>query len=461
MGRAGTSTHVVEELQERKVSELVGFLPKQWAAWGKCLHHVFTLYGGARGPGKSYWLRWALLLFMLREASLRKVKNLRVGLFCETYRELQDRQISKIEVEFPLWLGEVKDTKEDGLVFAVRADYGGGRLCLRNLDDASKYQSAEFGAIAIDELTKIPYETFTILRGSLRWPGVPHRPFLGATNPGGIGHAWVKQLWVDGVMFPELAKRKQEFAFIPALPRDNPYLDDAYWEELNSLPEPLRKAWVDGNWDVFEGMAFPGWNRTTHVVRPFQIPDHWPKWRAIDWGYAAPFCCLWLAKNPDNSRHVVYRELYQTGLSDRQQARAIVENSPPDEKVQLTYAPPELWAKKAMEESVTTTVNEYATEGVALVKADNDRIGGKRKVDRLLSNLPDGEPGLQVFETCTNLIRTLPALPYDKLHVEDVDTEAEDHAYDALRYGLTRVVPPGKKLDDKARQTSAIHSRIL
>jgi len=443
------------------LSELVRFLPKQWQAWEAMWEVVFVLYGGARGPGKSYWLRWALLTFLLRcyvKLGLRKV---RVGLFCETYPELRDRQISKIELEFPVWLGEVKDTEVDGLAFILRDEFGGGRLLLRNLDDPKKYQSAEFAAIAVDELTQTTYETFAVLRGSLRWPGVDHRPFIAATNPGGIGHAWVKQLWVDRNPPRELAKRRDQFRFIQALPKDNPYLDEAYWEELNSLPENLRAAWVDGNWDIFEGQAFTGWNRDRHVIRPRQIPDHWVKWRALDWGFAAPFCCLWFAKNPDNSRIFVYREIYETGLIDRQQARAILDNTAESEKIKLTYAPPELWAKKAMQDSVSSTVDEYLHEGLVVTPADNDRVGGKRKVDRLLMSLPDGEPGLVVFSTCANLIRTLPALPYDKVNVEDVDTDAEDHAYDALKYGLTKLAAPKKAEPELPKRKGGIHSRSL
>lgn len=383
-------------------------------------------------------------MYLIYLAEKLGIRGIRAGLFCETYPDLRDRQISKITLEFPLWLGQLKETQADGFCFHIREKFGGGKIALRNLDDPSKYQSAEFAAIGVDELTKNPLETFNVLRGSKRWPGVEHTIFLGATNPGSIGHLWVKSMWLDGIFPEELKSRAKEFVFIRSLPEDNPFLPQSYWDELNSLPPNLYRAWVLGDWDVFEGQAFTVWDRYTHVIPPEEIPDHWPKWRAVDWGFAKPWCCLWLAKDPDLGRIKIYREAYKTNLTDRAQARMIKEMTP-ESGVQITYADPSMWAKKNVDDVVTSTYDQYVAEGVVLIKADNDRLAGKRKVDRALAKLPDGLPGLQVFETCTNLIRTLPALPYDKVHVEDVDTDAEDHAYDTLKYGLTRMPAKRKK----------------
>jgi hypothetical protein len=433
------------------IVKLRNFLPKQNEAWDSLQKYTYVLYGGARGPGKSYWLRWSLLslhLFWFMEFGIR---NIHTGLFCETFPELKKRQISKINVEFPLWLGEVKSTIGEGLGFHIREEYGGGIIELNNLDDPSKYQSAEYAAIAVDELTKSTKEKFDILRGSKRWPGISRTFFLAATNPGGIGHLYVKDMWVNGdfTRYPEMKDLAKEFHFIKALPTDNTYLPPEYWEELNSLPPDLYRAWVEGDWDAFIGQAFSSWRRDKHVQKAWTLPGWWVRWRAIDWGFAKPFCCLWLAKDPDLGRIYTYREIYTEGLTDKQQAKAIVENTPPDENIQLTYADPSMWARKNVEDIVTTTADIYAKYGVPLTKADNDRLSGKRKMDRVLQNLPDGEPGLIVFENCRNLIRTIPALPYDKTRVEDVDTDAEDHAYDGLRYGLTRLVDPTKQAQEQ------------
>lgn len=427
------------DARQIRISELVNWLPKQEEAWGKLFTHRYILYGGSRGPGKSYWLRWASFLLVLYWYFRLGVRDVTVGLFCETYPDLRDRQISKIKLEFPAEFGEIKETKERGLGFHFREQYGGGFIALRNLDDPSKYQSAEFAAIIVDELTKVTRQTFDILRGSLRWPGLNNTVFLAASNPGGVGHMWVKQLWIDRSFPPELVNKAHEFAFIRALPADNPHLTASYWEELDSLPEPLRSAWRDGDWSVFAGMAFPSWDANTHIVKPFVIPEHWPKWRGYDWGYASPACCLWFTRDQDSGRVYVYRELYVTEMTDRQQARMIRELTPPTEQVSITYADPSVFGRRHVGDVTYSTADEFANEGVPFVSANNDRIDGKRRVDRLLGKLPDGKPGLVIFNTCNHLIRTLPALPYDEHRPEDVDTDAEDHAYDALRYGTTNV----------------------
>lgn len=436
------------------------FLPKQLTALELMWKHEFVLYGGARGPGKSYWLRWAALIYLLTMWQKYGKTDVTAGLFCETYPELRDRQIAKIETEFPLELGELKTTQERGLGFHLREEYGGGFLALRNLDKPKKYQSAEFAMIAVDELTKSELKTFNILRGSKRWPGVHHTPFIAATNPGGIGHLWVKDYWIDKIYPAELKSRESEFAFVQALPKDNPYLTEEYWEELDSLPPDLYAAWVEGNWDIFEGQAFSSWNRDRHTAKYRELPSWWPRWRAVDWGFSKPFCCLWFAKDPDTSRIYVYREIYQAGLSDRQQAVAIVENTPPEENIQVTFADPSMWAKKSVEDVVTSTATIYSQNGVPLTKADNDRLSGKRKVDRVLQSLPDGEPGIIVFKNCRDLIRTLPALPYDETKVEDVDTDAEDHAYDTLRYGLTKIREQKKQTQRQLEREQMIRRKI-
>lgn len=434
--------------------------------------HKYTLYGGSRGPGKSYWLRWYLLWLLFYFADRLGLRGVQVGLFCENYPVLRDRQISKIKREFPQSLGSVKGTQDEGLGFHLRPQYGGGSILLRNLDDPSKYQSAEFAAIGVDELTKNPYSTFDILRGSLRWPGVDVARFVAATNPGSIGHLWVKMLWLDREYPPELEPMAAQFAFVKALPADNPYLDQDYWTTLLSLDEKLQRAWVYGDWDQFEGQAFDEWRKTGkdgqpyHVIEPFTVPDSWPRWRAVDWGYRQPYCCLWLTQDPDTQRVYVYREDYRAELTDKAQATRIREATR-DEKIRVTLADPSMWTKKSWEDELTSSAEEYQKAGVRLKPADNDRIRGLRRVREFLAEAEDGRPGLQVFRNCRNLIRTLPALPHDEHNPEDIDSDAEDHAYDALRYGLTwklrgprRKPTPGGDVLGPARHRRGKGSRL-
>ena len=433
-------------VERRKLSTLYHFTPKQQFATATADARKFTLYGGSRGPGKSYWLRWYLLRQLILLAR-RGFAGAAVGLFCEDYPQLKDRQLGKIEAEFPDWLGELKDSQTHGLGFHLRPEYGGGVLALRNLDRPEKYKSAEFAAIGVDELTQNPVAVFNTLRGSLRWPGLPDKDckFVSASNPDGIGHLWVRAYWgvdMEQALPSEMASLAGEFAFVRALADDNPYLDEAYWTMLETLPPGMVEPWRWGRWDVFVGQVFGEWNRERHVMRPVQLPAHWARWRAVDWGSVAPFCCLWFVRDPDIGRVYVVRELYETGMTDRQQARLIVANSPPSEKLRVTYGDPSMWTKKTHEENTFSTADEYRAEGVMLTEADNDRLTRVRKVHTLLADLPDGKPGLVIFDECVNLIRTLPALVRDPLDREDVDTKGEDHAYDTLGYGLTNVRPP-------------------
>jgi len=358
------------------------------------------------------------------------------GLFSSTYTSLKDRQISKISTEFPDWLGTLKETKTYGLAFYIAERFGGGVMCLRNLDESTKYKSAEFAIIGIDELTEHPADTFNILLGSLRWPGIKDTVFMAGSNPDGIGNEWVKNYFIYHRYPEEMQPYDKQFNFVPALPTDNKYLDESYWMMLRALPEDLRRAWLEGDWNVFKGLAFKSFKRKTHVLEPFEIPSHWVKFMGIDSGYRAPFCALFAARNPDNGRIIIYKEIYEVGLTDRQQARRILDLSDESEKNILRFADPAMWTRQTGEQ-VTTSAQIYAQNGVYIRKGDNDRINGKRRIDRLLGNLPDGKPGLQIFTTCPNLIRQMTQLMYDKNRPEDVLTTMEDHAYDASKYLTT------------------------
>lgn len=431
------------EVERLPFSKLSKFHAKQLLAFEEMKAHRYVLFGGSRGPGKSYWLRWSLLWLLLYYSAELEIEAPTVGLFCEDYPTLADRQIKRIKVEFPSWLGTVKRTETDGLGFYLKPEYGGGILALRNLDEPSKYMGAEFASIGIDQIEKQPFDTFDILRGSLRWPGVPAiwRKFLGSANPGGIGHAWVKGLWVDKIIPTRLRKYKDLISFIPALPDDNPSLDSDYWEELDTLDEPLRSAWRYGDWNVFAGQVFAEFSKDRHICEPFDIPRNWHIVRGVDWGYTSPFACVWLARDPDNGRVYLYREAKERQHTDRRQARLILDMTPEHERVRTSYADPSMWIKRNKDNRTFTTADEYREEGVTLTPADNDRIQRVRKVHEFLANLPDGKPGLMIFSDCPESAKTLMTLVHSETNPEDVDTRGDDHLYDALGYGLSSFRP--------------------
>jgi len=289
-----------------KFSQLCNFTAKQWQATEAADQHRYTLFGGSRGPGKSFWLRWYLLRQLLTLAG-HGVTGVDVMLACEDYPSLVGRQVTKIEREFPVWLGTVQATKTKGLGFHLHRHYGGGSILFRNLDDPSRYQSAEFAIIAIDELTKNPVKTFDILRGSLRWPGIERTQFVAATNPDA---GWVRDYWISRDFPPELQPSAIDFAFVPALPDDNPHLDASYWQELNTLSGALRQAWLLGDWFVaIEGIVYDSFD-DDNVTDQEPDPDR-PYEIAIDDGYIDPRATLFIQRTSTGDI-LVFDELYET-----------------------------------------------------------------------------------------------------------------------------------------------------
>ncbi len=421
-------------------------------------------YGGAAGGGKSdadlaLAVTWALAY---HESS--------VAVFRRKFTDL----------EGPDGLVQRSHALLAPLRAAGRAEWNGGerkwrfvqrsllKFChCRDAKNVYDYQSQAFDLFVVDEATHFTWEMIDYLltrnRPTRDW--IPQSLAVFSTNPGNVGHLWFKSLFVDhppeqpaAVTLPSGASAVH--FCIPARLEDNPILDrrggGAYRQTLLARDPATRRALLEGDWESFLGQAFGSWRREKHVCKPFAVPGHWRRWRAVDWGYASPFCCLAAAQDPDTGRVFVTHELYQRGLTDRAQARLIRERlsrehlpaNPSGTGVPgagVTYGDPSMWTTNSFEDRTFSTADEYAAEGVPLTKADNDRLTGKRKVDNLLEDFADGRPGLMVFETCPNLIRTLPALTYDAANVEDVDTQAEDHAYDCLRYLLSRVNPRPKR----------------
>ena len=395
--------------------------------------HRFVLFGGAAGPGKSYILRWWLVLFLAEAFHALGLRNVHVALFCEDYPSLHDRQISKIEVEFPSWLGRLRqaETKE----FVLNEEYGSGVLALRNLDKPSKYLSAEFAAIGVDELTRNQQSVFDFLRLRLRWPGIPRTLFAGATNPGGIGHAWVKNYWLDRKFPPELQTLANEFHFVKALPTDNPHLSRQYWSDLATLPEHMQKAYLRSDWNLLAGQYFP---QELPIVNGVRLERWWPKWLSGDWGYAHPFSIHWHTRKEDG-RILTYRELYGKEIGEAELGERIRSLTPQDEKISSFYLSPDAFAKRGSANTVAEQIGDVLRPaGLPIPEpADNDRVGGARLMHQLISS---GQ--WEIDGACTKLIECLPTLIRDEDSLEDVlkvdatETTIGDDPYDSARYGL-------------------------
>lgn len=417
---------------------------RQREAFAVSLQHRFTFYGGRAGGGKSYWLRWWCLRELLRLFGLTGIRGLRVGLFSIDYPTLTDRQISRIAAEFPPHLGCLRESRDEGLNFKLAPRYGAGTIALRNLDDPAKYRSTEFAAIAVEEITELKPETFDLLRFRLRWPGIDRPNFAAAGQPGNIGHGWVKALWIDGArdgnplsLPEELRPLFKEFAFVNAGVEDNKHISQTYRDDLQTLPEQMRKALADGDWNVFAGQYFTEWREEIHVIDAFEIPWFWKIQRASDWGKAKPCAHLWIATDPEGWKYVI-GEVYGAGMDIPTQAAEIHAFEAGKNVEQYGILDAACW-DDSRGKSLATQFHECGIRNYQSAKKDG-RVARWQMIRNALKFLRGADgvvtkpPQLRVFRNCKNLIRTLPNLVHDKKKVEDLDTDGEDHAADALGY---------------------------
>jgi hypothetical protein len=282
-----------------------------------------------------------------------------------------------------------------------------------------------------------------------------------STNPGGRGHAWVKKMFIDPAPYGEpfdatdsetgnpmiypkghskegqaLFRRK----FIPAKLSDNPYLTETgdYEANLLSLPEQQRRQLLEGDWDIAEGSAFPEFNRSIHVVEPFEIPNSWTKFRAGDYGYGSYSAIVWCAVAPDNQL-IVYREMYVSKVLAEDLADMILDAESSDGGIQYGVLDSSCWHKRG--DTGPSIAERMVVKGCRWRPSDRSkgtRVSGKNELHRRLQvDEFTGEPRMTIFNTCNHLISQLPIIPLDKKNAEDIDTHyAHDHLYDALRYGI-------------------------
>ena len=398
-----------------------------------------VFYGGARGGGKSY----AMLVDPLRYCDR---KNHRALLVRRTMPELRDlinhsQQLYSRAYPGAKWREQEKEWRFPS---GARIEFG----YAENLTDALRYQGQSYTWIGIDELPQYPTaDIYNFLRSSLRSvdPEIP--VYMRATgNPGNVGSTWVKEMFVDpsepnnqfDVEIPTpMGVKKISRKFIPAKLQDNPYLmqTDDYYAMLASLPEVQKKQFLEGDWDAYESSSFPEFNRQVHVIEPFDIPRNWMRFRAADWGYSSPACCLWFAVDYDNNLFV-YRELYAKRNTADVFARRVLD-SEEGEYIRYGVLDSSTWARRGdVGPSIAETMIQEGCRWRQSDRSPRSRISGKLEVHKRLRIEEDtGYPTMFIFNNCLNLIRTLPMLPVDKNNAEDVDTTADDHAYDALRYG--------------------------
>lgn len=412
-----------------------------------------VLYGGAAGGGKSY----AMIADPVRYFTNPNARMLLVRRSTEELREL----ISVSKQLYPRAIPGIKFMERDKTWVAP----SGATLWMSYLDrddDVMRYQGQAFNWIGFDELTQWPTPyAWNYMRSRLRSTKAAGLPlYMRATsNPGGPGHHWVKKTFIDPerpgkafwatdedgevITWPKghskegepLFKRK----FIPATLFDNPYLseDGMYEANLLSLPEHQRRQLLEGDWDINEGAAFPEFNRRVHVIDPYDIPSNWVRFRAADYGYGSHTGVVWFAVVPGTEQLVVYRELYVSKVIATDLADMILEIEE-GEKIRYGVLDSSLWHNRG--DTGPSLAEQMILRGCRWRPADRSkgsRVAGKNEIHRRLQvDEFTEEPRLVIFSSCTHLISQLPSLPLSKNNPEDVDTTAEDHLYDALRYGV-------------------------
>lgn len=410
----------------------------------------YVAFGGARGGGKSWAIRVKATMLGLNAS----YAGIRMLLLRKTYPELKENHI------LPLMkiLKDVAVYKETDKAFTFM---NGSRLKLGYLSndaDILQYQGQEYDVIFMDEATHFTEFMFKTLTASLRGANNFPKRFYLTCNPGGIGHNWVKRLFITRQYTP--TEDPSEYTFIQSKVYDNQILmksDPDYVKMLENLPDKQRKAWLEGDWDIFDGQYFSEWSCDAHTIEPFEIPDHWTVYTVMDYGLDM-LAHYWIAVDEKNNAYVI-KELHEKGLIVSEAVRRIKEIE--TETIYTRIAPPDLWNTQSATGKSTALL--FDESGMRLQKANNDRIAGWLALRELLKVeerlQPDGtvvkSSRLKVFRNCTHLIECMPALQFSEKNPNDAASEPHDitHAPDALRYfAISWTYPSSSRQEEKKKK---------
>ena len=386
-----------------------------------------VLFGGAAGGGKSYGQLVDALLYALKYPKSKQL------ILRRTFAELEK---SLIRVSLSLFPREIYTYNSTCHVGKFKngsiLDFG---YCATE-NDVFQYQSAEYDTVRFDELTHFTEFQYLYLISRVRGANSNPKQIKSSTNPGGIGHMWVKSRFVDPsppntVFTAEDGSRR---VFIPSKIDDNLFLtksDPDYKKRLLSLPESQKKALLYGDWNIFEGQYFSEFDYEKHTCAPFPIPKEWRKYRTIDYGLDR-LACLWIAIDSDRNAYV-YRELCESNLMISDASKKIIDATPASESIYATLAPPDLWSRS--QESGRSKALIFSENGLYFTRTSNDRETGWLSVKELLKSDCEGHTRLKIFRNCTEIIRCLPMLQIDTQRPTDTSNEPHEitHAPDALR----------------------------
>lgn len=414
-----------------------------------------TLFGGAAGGGKSYGQLVDALLYALKYPKSKQI------IFRSTFADLE-KSLIRVSLDiYPLSIADYNSSKHtwkfnNGSII----DFG----YIQYEKDVYQYQSAEYDVIRFDELTHFTEFMYTYMISRCRGANTYPKRIKSSTNPGGVGHTWVKERFIDigepNVIHNCKLETGEEVTriFIPSLVTDNKFMleyDPDYIKRLDALPEKERKALKYGDWDIYDGMFFPEFKRSIHVIEPFKIPNNWNRYIAMDYGLDM-FAVLFIAIDTKGKAYV-YNEIHKPNLIVSEAVQTLKSYMRQD-KYKYIYAPPDLWNRNR--DTGKSTAELFWEGGIDLTKASNNRIAGWLNVKEWLRikkvrHEQTGElyedSDLKIFSNCLNLIKYLPQLQHDEKEPNDVATEPHEptHITDALRYFCVSRTAPTKEVINK------------
>lgn len=416
----------------------------------------FVCYGGARGGGKTHVAR-------LKAAGMcLAMPGIRILMVRAHYPELEENLVRPLLRWLPQDLYSYNGTSHL-MTFANGSIIKFGHW---DSDDAEQeYQGVEYDIVFLEEATQLSERAFLYLQTCIRGANeFPKRMYL-TCNPGGVGHLWVKRLFIDkdyrtDPNDPERTENPDDYTFIFATVDDNPWVLESspmYLKNLASLPDDLRMAHRYGDWNALGGSYFKLFSPNTHVFPDFLVPKSWPIYRSFDYGFDM-FACCWFAVDQDG-RSWCIREIEKKGLVVQDAAKAALENTSPGENVVVTYAPPDMWNRQ--KDSGKTLAELYAKYGLPLVKSENNRVQGHMVMKDMMQPLPlkdpyvrslfkEGEapdtlPGLMFFSSVPKVISDISAIQADDKNPNDCAKQPHEitHTVDATRYYcINRVLVP-------------------
>lgn len=454
-----------------------------------------TFFGGAAGPGKSTALCADAITFCLQYPGhrayifRRTLVNLRQGtlpiIMRQTgpYSALRDNMKSTLPTGKPLTL---RYNGSDKCFYFSNGSFLQFAY-LNTMADIYNYSSIEMHWLGFDELTQFNEDEYMFLLTRVRAHDVRPLRVRAASNPGDIGHNFVKERFIESLdptvnYIPEVPY-EEEFedpdsgeiytrsrVFIPAFVQDNPnpHIQLEYKRNLNAIKDPqLRQALMKGDWNTFMGRVYTEWDKEIHVLPPGRLPIDLRQCQlfiGFDWGYNDAGVATWLALAPENEdgvKHIyAYREIHEKGKSPRWWAQTIadiIKNEP----IEYMILPHDCFSHLGGNKTIASRFEEY---DVPYVRADSMNHAAKMHriaiMHDMLAITDDGLPQLQFHPNCANNIATIPTLPYSKTRPEEIDDKADDHDFDSTTYALMVIDDPeGYIVDDTSDNKQPVYNR--